>query len=113
MRREIVQWGDPVLEKKTGPVTEFGPGLRALVRDMLDTMRAVDGVGLSANQVGIRLSVCVLSTTYTGGPEVMVNPRIIQVCNESEKGSEGCLSLAGFFYRTSRPKSVVARYQDI
>ena len=55
----ITRWGTPVMHAQTAPVTEFGEGLHALVRDMFATMRAADGVGLAATQVGVGLAVFV------------------------------------------------------
>ena len=55
--RPITRWGTPVMHETTKPVTEFGEELHELIRDMFATMRAAEGVGLAATQVGVGVSV--------------------------------------------------------
>lgn len=60
-KRKIVQDGDEILRKKCKPVTEFNEKLHVLLDDMLETMRAANGVGLAGSQVGILRRVAVVS----------------------------------------------------
>lgn len=53
----ITRWGTPVMHAQTEPITEFGEELHELVRDMWATMRASEGVGLAATQVGVGKAV--------------------------------------------------------
>src|SRR3954471_6656249 len=72
---EIIQWPDPRLRKKAEPVTVFDDALRRLAPKMLELMRANEGVGLAAPQVGLSLRLFVASPS--GKPEddkVYVNP---------------------------------------
>lgn len=83
------------------PVDEFDtPALRALVRDMKQTMHALDGVGLAAPQIGVSLRVVVFEVDNTGDPEleavpftVLINPEITTLSERMEEDWEGCLSL--------------------
>ena len=55
--RPILTAGEPVLRQKAKKVTSFGPSLEGLVEDMLDSMHAVNGLGLAAPQIGIHESM--------------------------------------------------------
>lgn len=110
----IVKYGQPVLEKKAGPVTEFDAALQKLVADMFDTMYAAHGVGLAAPQIGISKSLCVIDTSVgedTGARLVLVNPEIVS-SEGKQTGEEGCLSLPNFRSDTTRPMKVTVRAQD-
>ncbi len=99
MIRKIVKYGDPVLEKPAGPVTNFNtPELRGLIADMWETMYAAKGLGLAAPQVGISLRVAVIDTS-AGEDEskkfILINPEILNQ-EGMQVGEEGCLSIPGF-----------------
>lgn len=100
--REIVQIGNPILREKANAVENFDPELRALVKDMIDTMRAAQGVGLAGPQVaeGLRLLVVELpeeeDDPLAGKPFALVNPEIIEASETVEEGQEGCLSIPGY-----------------
>jgi peptide deformylase len=95
--------GHPVLGKIAEPVTQFGPGLQALLQDMKDTMAAQNGAGLAAPQIGVSERVVIFGVDrnprYPDAEEVpftvLVNPRIEFLSNEVEEGWEGCLSVPG------------------
>ena len=61
--REIVTVGAPVLRRKAKKVTSFGETTERLVQDMLDSMRAANGLGLAAPQIGVPLRVIVVDTS--------------------------------------------------
>ena len=96
--------GDPRLLEKARPVETFGtPELRQLAADMLDTMRAADGVGLAAPQIGVGLRVVIFglesNPRYPQAEPVpftiLVNPALTPLSDELEEGWEGCLSVPG------------------
>jgi peptide deformylase len=102
--REILRMGDPRLLEKARPVETFGtPELRQLAADMLDTMRAADGVGLAAPQIGVGLRVVIFglesNPRYPQAEPVpftiLVNPALTPLSDELEEGWEGCLSVPG------------------
>jgi len=105
----MTRWGEPVMHAPTRPVTDFGPELQQLVRDMFATMEASRGVGLAATQVGVDLSLFI----YDCPDEDEIN-RIGAVCNpvitlpegdarNLESAEEGCLSLPGGYQPLARP----------
>ena len=106
--RTIRVEGDPVLTKKSRPVSEVNARLRELVADMLETMYDTHGVGLAAPQVGVLKRVVVIDTDlehYGEHPHVLINPEIISTEGE-QTGNEGCLSLPGLVGTVTRPMNV-------
>ena len=92
--------GDPVLREPAKPVTEFGPSLRTLFDDMVETMVAAPGVGLAGPQVGLSLRLFVFDDGETG-PTFMANPMLSDPVGELLE-DEGCLSIPGPYYSTPR-----------
>ena len=107
--RNILKFGDETLLKISRPVTEFDGRLTALIDDLTETMRARDGCGLAAVQVGVLRRVCVVDTGH--GVVELVNPEIIERHGVQEE-SEGCLSSPGEYGITRRPRAVRVRAQD-
>ena len=103
--REILKMGDPRLLRVAQPVTAFDTDeLHLLISDMFDTMRAVNGAGLAAPQVGVDLQLVIFGTDtvnprYPDAPvvprTVLLNPLITPLGPEEEDGWEGCLSVPG------------------
>jgi peptide deformylase len=110
----VVKYGDPVLEKSTAPVKDFGAQLEELCDDMFATMYAAQGVGLAAPQIGKSLRVAVVDVTGGKNPEakiVLANPQIIHAEGEKRE-EEGCLSVPGFRGYVIRPQFVTVRAQN-
>lgn len=108
--RNIVKEGDPVLRKKCRPVDEITPRILVLLDDMLETMRAADGVGLAAPQVGVLRRVVVIECEE-GQVIELINPRIVAFSGVQEE-REGCLSIPGKAGITRRPMHVTVRALD-
>ena len=87
--RNIVKFGDEVLEKECRKVEKFDAKLHQLLEDMKETLADANGAGLAAPQVGILRQVCVVDVGE--GPIELVNPEIIATEGE-QNGAEGCLS---------------------
>lgn len=84
-----------------------------LEKDMLETMYEYDGIGLSANQVGIRARVFVMG--HRDNPEAgmaFFNPVVLENTSEIEDLEEGCLSFPGIFVKIKRPTAIKARWQN-
>ena len=108
--RKIVTQGDPILNKKCRPVTDFNRRLHVLRDDMQDPRAEAQGAGLAAPQVGILRRVVVID----GGEDEMlelVNPEILEESGE-QSGPEGCLSVPGKWGMVTRPNFVRIRAQD-
>jgi len=103
--REILKMGDERLLRVAQPVKEFDtPELHALIADMFDTMKAANGAGLAAPQIGVDLQLVIFGTDapnprYPDAPlvprTILINPVITPVGSEEEEGWEGCLSVPG------------------
>ena len=99
--------GDPILRSVCKPVDAITPRIITLLDDMIDTMRAADGVGLAAPQVGIMRRIVVVETE-PGNVIELINPKIIAFAGEQE-GQEGCLSVPGRAGIVKRPMHVTVR----
>jgi peptide deformylase len=116
--RDILKMGDPRLLRVARPVTDFDSDeLHLLVKDMFDTMHAVDGAGLAAPQIGVDRQVVIFGTgepnpRYPDAPvvprTVLVNPVVMPLGDEEEEGWEGCLSVPGL--RGVVPRFARVRY---
>ncbi|HIE22180.1 MAG TPA: peptide deformylase [Acidimicrobiia bacterium] len=98
----IRTFGDPVLRMEAKPVTEIDDTVRALVRDMIETMYDAPGVGLAANQIGVPRRIAVFDAQDEMGARVMINPEIVETSGEWEY-EEGCLSVPGRYWNIVRP----------
>jgi len=114
--REILKMGDPRLLRVAQPVDAFDADeLHLLVRDMFETMHAVNGAGLAAPQIGVDRQVVIFGTgapnpRYPDAPPVprtvLVNPVVTPLGDEEEEDWEGCLSVPGL-------RGVVPRFARI
>ncbi len=112
---EILKMGDPRLLRVAKPVTEFGTAeLQTLIADMFDTMKAANGAGLAAPQIGIDLQLVIFgyqnNVRYPDAPPVpptvLINPVVTLLDDEMVEGWEGCLSVPGL-------RGVVERHSRI
>lgn len=106
----IRTFGDPVLRTPAATVDEIDDALHRLVQDMIETMYAAPGVGLAAPQIGISKRVAVFDAG--DGPQVMINPEILETSGEWEF-DEGCLSVPGHYWTITRPSFARARALDL
>ena len=104
--RNIVTDEDPSLKKKSRPVTEVTDRIRILVEDMIETMRAADGVGIAAPQVGVlrRIAVVEVEDLY-----VLINP-VITFREGTATDTEGCLSVPGIYGEVERAAKVKVEF---
>ena len=106
--------GEPLLHCVAAPVMRFDAELQQLIADMDDTMRALDGAGLAAPQIGVSARVVIFELAdnpryphiapvpYT----VLVNPLLTPIGAEQDEGWEGCLSVPGM-------RGLVPRYRRL
>lgn len=116
--REVLKMGDPRLLEPARPVADFAsPELARLIADMHDTMRALNGAGLAAPQIGVGLQVVIFEVDANPRyPEVepvpytvLVNPVLTPLSDALEEAWEGCLSVPGM--RGLVPRHTALRYQ--
>jgi peptide deformylase len=113
--RTVLRMGHPLLLQRAAPVERFGTAeLRELVADMDETMRALNGAGIAAPQIGVSARVVIFEVTrnprypqaepvpYT----VLVNPELHPIGDERDEAWEGCLSVPGL-------RGLVARHTHL
>lgn len=101
--RNIRTIGDEILRKRCKRVEEINDRTLTLIKDMIETMYAADGVGLAAPQVGILKRIAVVDVG--DGPIVVINPEIIET-EGSYLDEEGCLSIPGEQGKVLRPEKI-------
>lgn len=118
--KEVLRMGSPCLLQKAEPIRTFNtPELHALIQDMEDTMRHMNGAGIAAPQIGVSLRVVIFgqkADNATTNPRyadahlvpytVLINPVLTQCSDEMEDGWEGCLSVPGL-------RGIVPRYTKL
>src|SRR2546423_1167231 len=109
--RQIRIFGDPVMRERAREVDEVSDLHRALIEDMIETMREAPGVGLAAPQVGVLDRLCVWEAEEDHG--VVINPVIVERSAEVETEEEGCLSLPGLLYPVERSLAVVVEGRNV
>lgn len=120
---EIVTLPNEILRQKARQVTTFDDELQTLIDNMIETMRAANGVGLAAPQIGLPLRLAVIETLPErdeAGEEiegsrdlyVIVNPEIVWESRDEVTGIEGCLSIPGYLGEVYRATAIRVRAQD-
>lgn len=117
MIRKVIKFPDSILTQKSLPINQIDEEIKDLARDMIETMRAESGIGISAVQVGVLKRIMIVSVnknpfTEDLSPEIMINPKILTK-NGLQSHSEGCLSFPGIFIPVNRYDYLEVEYQDI
>ncbi len=107
--RPIRLFGDPVLKTVSAPVEQIDDGVRALVTDLVDSVRLPGRAGVAASQIGV--NVRAFSYNVDGEVGYILNPVIIELTGERELIDEGCLSVPGLWHKT--PRHPFARVRGI
>ena len=111
----IITAPDRRLKVKSKPVEAVDDDVRKLLDDMLETMHAAPGIGLSAVQVGVPKCLITVDASRDdedNAPLFLANPKIIEYSNEIQTFSEGCLSLPDQFADLPRPEAIILDYLD-
>ena len=109
--RPIVLLGDPVLRSPTQPVTQFDARVRQVVKDLLDTVDEPGRAGLAATQIGVDLRIFSYNVDDKIG--YVINPELVELSEETQRGDEGCLSIPGLWYPTTRAMHATVRGVDL
>ncbi len=119
---QIVKAPNPILSKASLHIDVIDGYIKNLADDMLKTMYAVHGVGLSAVQVGVLKRLIVVDVDYRiendeivsyGNQYIMINPEITEHSSEMNSYSEGCLSFPDENVLIERPKEILVSYTDL
>lgn len=120
MLRPVLQYPDPLLAKVSEPVAEINDEIRALAKDMLDTLTTVGGVGIAAPQIGVLKRVVIIDVSQEkNDPDlpqnfrVFVNPVITVLDPKGHEENEGCLSVPDLRAKVKRPRRVALDALDL
>lgn len=108
---EIKKYPEKILKEEAAPVESINGNIQRLIDDMIETMHAVSGVGLAANQVGISKRLCIIDVSAKEEKTpliVLINPVIIEKGGVVE-AEEGCLSIPGYTTTIKRAEMVYVR----
>ncbi|UWQ58708.1 peptide deformylase [Leisingera caerulea] len=109
--RTCLPWPDKRLRTKAEEVTEITDEIREIWNDMVDTMDAMPGVGLAANQIGVMLRLAVVDGSTERGKAVkLAYPEILHASIELREHDEASPNLPGVSARIKRPRAVTVRY---
>ncbi len=109
--RGCLPWPHKCLRTPADPVEEITDEIRAIWEDMIDTMEAMPGVGLAANQVGILKRLAVVDASDDRGRVVrMANPEILHASVQLRSHEEASPNLPGVFAKIERPRAVTVRF---
>ncbi|MCG8421862.1 MAG: peptide deformylase [Proteobacteria bacterium] len=116
--RPVVVWPDARLRQETRTVTEISDEVRALYRDLVDTMYAHNGLGIAAIQIGDPTKMFVVEPSLAGreanaDPVAFINPEVLWSGDESQLADEGCLSFPGIYVPVERPLRARMRAMDL
>jgi len=118
--RKILYANDPRLRQKAKKVKNFGPDLKKLIDDMLETMREAQGVGLAGPQIGVmqRIFVAEIPADDEDNPDcgksyVFINPEIVDRSPEMEEGQEGCLSIPNWIGLVNRHREIEIKAKTV
>ena len=108
----IVRFPDPRLRAIAEPVERFDADLGRLADDLLETMRAAPGIGITAPHVGVMQRLLVLELS-PGEVRIYVNPKLVWSSPETMRGPEGSVSMPGVTEEVERFAKVRVTYQDL
>jgi peptide deformylase len=115
---DVVKYPDPRLREETFAVGDVDDSIRELVRDLTDTMYALNGAGIAAIQVGRLERIFLIDGRVAGGdenspPVVCINPEVIETGKGLAIAEEGCLSFPGVFVEVKRPRWAKVRATNL
>jgi len=109
--RPCLPWPDKRLSTPAAPVTEITDDIRAIWRDMVDTMDAMPGYGLGAPQIGVMLRLAVVDCSEERGRAVlMANPEVLHASVQLRDHEEASPNLPGVSAVIARPRAVTVRF---
>jgi peptide deformylase len=111
--RTIIRYPDPRLALAAQPVTAFDDALRELASDLLETMHAAPGIGITAPHIGVALRVVVLDLDPVDGARTYVNPEIVWASPEMIQHREGSVSMPGVSDEVERHARVRISHHDV
>jgi peptide deformylase len=106
--RPVVVWPDDRLRQASVHVAEVDDSVRALYRDLVDSMYAENGLGIAALQLGDARRMFIVEPKLAGRPDTelpvaFINPEVLEMSDEIQDSEEGCLSFPEIYIKVKRP----------
>jgi peptide deformylase len=116
--RPVVIWPDDRLRAPCQRVEAIDDRVRALYRDLCDTMFAENGLGIAAIQIGEPTQMFLVEPRLAGKaenepPVAFINPEVVWTSDDSQDSEEGCLSFPDVFIKVARPMKARLRAMGI
>jgi peptide deformylase len=110
---ELIYHPNDFLNKEVKTVDLENPGFdpKELKKEMVDFMLEKNGIGLSANQIGLDAKVFVMGDKVENST-ICINPTVLQYTSDTQNDYEGCLSFPNIYMRITRPKEILAEFYD-
>lgn len=110
---ELIYHPNNFLNKEVATVNLENPGFdpKELKKEMVDFMLLNNGIGLSANQIGLDAKVFVMGDKVENST-ICINPTVLQYTSDTQNDYEGCLSFPNIYMRVNRPKEILAEFYD-
>src|SRR3989344_8483914 len=111
---KIVTIPNPILTTKTKPVEKIDQGILTLVKDMIETCRKAQGIGLAAPQIGKSIRLCIINLEHLGvAPFALINPKITKKSWKKSEMEEGCLSIPEIYGIVRRPEKIKVKASNL
>jgi peptide deformylase len=111
--RSILRFPDARLLMAAAPVERFDQELAALADDLLETMRAAPGIGITAPHIGVLQRLTVIELDPASGPKIYVNPEIVRSSADTVSHAEGSVSMPGITEDVVRARLIRVRYRTL
>jgi peptide deformylase len=111
---EIRKFNDPILRKKGKKIIKIDQEIKQLAKDMEETMKEGNGIGLAAPQIGVSKKIITVETDYRNRKVLaFINPKIVKKSRKKAVDTEGCLSFPGIYIEIKRAEEVEVKAKDI
>ena len=111
--RSIVRFPNPILRAIAEPVQVFDDDLSSLAGDLIDTMHAAPGIGITGPHIGVLKRVVAIELPVSSKSGIYINPSIIEASTEMIRHTEGSVSMPGVTEEVERHARIRVRYQDL
>ena len=114
--KKILMYPDPRLLKQSVNIEKIDSEVKAIAKDLVDTMYSAEGVGLAAPQIGINKRIFVMDCNDEQEKKeyvIAINPEIISFSEDLKTYKEGCLSIPEITEEVVRPEKVIVSYEDL
>ena len=111
--RDVIKIPNPMLEQKSEEVKIIDKSVKKLVKDMFETVKKNDGIGLAAVQIGVLKRIIVIEIEKEGVKTELINPKILSYSSSKSSMEEGCLSVPNGYYNVERPTEIVVEFTNL